>query len=408
MLILASSSLAACSDDEPTPERSPFQAQDEIFTLGILSDITGPASTSLVVIDAALKDLIDYYNDNDLIPGVYLEVITYDTQYSPSNAIPGYEWLKMKGADLIISWLPQVTVTIYPQATDDGMVVFSSTAEPETIVPPTTTFALNVPTSSFAFTLMKWIAENDWDHQSNGPAKIGMTGWQTTYSYELLDGIEAYCTAHPDQFQLVGGSLTALGTMDWGPEVNILKDCDYVFPPATGVSTTTFMKEYLNADGKGKFLGTDAQSSFIGLMLDTFGDWKPFDGMLICQPHRWYNETGDVTDLMNELLDKYHSEKEAAKYRRMGQSYTGSFHSLHAMLQIIRETADRVGPEHVSSATIHDTAISFTMDFDNGQKIEYTEDKRFAWKSFGIYRASAADESMVRIDPRWEPIRFDP
>jgi len=47
----------------------------------------------------ALEDLVAYYNDSDLIPGVRLEVVVYDGQWDPARDIPGYEWLRGRGAD---------------------------------------------------------------------------------------------------------------------------------------------------------------------------------------------------------------------------------------------------------------------------------------------------------------------
>ncbi|NQT73005.1 MAG: ABC transporter substrate-binding protein [Chloroflexi bacterium] len=64
------------------------------ITIGNLSDLTGVSSNAMGVVNIALEDTVEYYNERNLIPGVELEVITYDGQYNPSNDIPGYEWLK--------------------------------------------------------------------------------------------------------------------------------------------------------------------------------------------------------------------------------------------------------------------------------------------------------------------------
>ncbi len=127
ILLLAMSLLSACDGgdgdevtEQPTsqptsgPVTSPEPGEKVIITIGNHSDLTGPTSNAMDSINAALDDLIEYFNDENLIPGVELKVVTYDGQMDPARDIPGYEWLREKGADLIFAVLPPTVVILRP------------------------------------------------------------------------------------------------------------------------------------------------------------------------------------------------------------------------------------------------------------------------------------------------------
>ncbi len=99
LLLILMPLLIACSGDEqekPAPSAEPTiePAEDIILTIGVITDETGPAASAYIDMDMALADMVKHYNEEDIIPGIELKVITYDGQYDSSKDIPGYEWLK--------------------------------------------------------------------------------------------------------------------------------------------------------------------------------------------------------------------------------------------------------------------------------------------------------------------------
>jgi ABC-type branched-subunit amino acid transport system substrate-binding protein len=125
--------LTACSDDEqeiPTlsTELTMEPMEDVKITIGVISDKTGPAANAYIDIDMALADVVEYYNKENLIPGVKLEVITYDGQFDPSRDIPGYKWLKERGADLIFSSIESTPIVLKPFVDKDKIVMFTGSA----------------------------------------------------------------------------------------------------------------------------------------------------------------------------------------------------------------------------------------------------------------------------------------
>ncbi len=193
VLVLALILLPACGDDGNTPTAEtaarstpteidePVDDQAELvtITIGNLTDLTGVSANAMSVIDMALEDLVRYYNQENLIPGVELKVVNYDGQTDPSRDIPGYEWLRQKGADLIHSPVTATASILKPFLEEDNLLLFSESASGEALIPPGYVFAPTAASEDLAYTLLRWVAENDWDYKSNGPAKIGAADWPT-------------------------------------------------------------------------------------------------------------------------------------------------------------------------------------------------------------------------------------
>jgi len=397
--------LTACGDggeEEAAPLARPSAIVEEpavipeepvVITIGNLTDITGPGAGAVGMVDMALDDLVAYYNENNLIPGVELEVIKYDEQMDPAKDIPGYEWLREKGADLIFSPVPGVPSNLKPRADKDEVVLFAVAANKEGILPPGYVFNLGVDPQLEAYTLLNWIAENDWDYQTKGPAKIGGAAWSEPYSDTFIGSMEEYCSAHPDQFEWEGGFLTSISFV-WGPEVEALKDCDYVYP---GVVMTSFVKQYREPGyTEAKFVGSDPAAAF----LDTV-EWDEIDGMILVKYPRWWNEEGEIINLANKLVRENHPS-DAEDIISSGNGYL-AVNQVHAMLSIIADAAEAVSPQNLDSQAIYDAATSFVLTSDGVQRVSFDEEKRNATDAYGMYEARAAEEDLFRLGDEWLP-----
>ncbi len=365
-----------------------------VITIGNLSDLTGLTSNAQEVINTALADVVDYWNRNGLIPGVKLQVLTYDGQYDMSKTIPSYEWLRGRGADFIFTGVPGVPVTLKTRVDQDHMVLFAATTNLEDLSPPGYLFSLGTIPQYEAFTLLRWIAENDWDYHTKGPAKLGVGAWNDGYSGAFTDALREYASAHPDQFVWGGGGLTNF-TITWGSEVDATKNCDYVFPCAIMMN---FVREYRTAGGKATFIGGDPHTAFLGLIRDA-GLFDEIDGMLFVRASRWWNERGTLIDLTREVLYARHPEK-AESIMRSGSGYL-AFGNLHIMLDSVRRTVAEVGPESFDSEALYRTLQSYSITVDGIEMASYGPEKRFATNYYGIYRADGAAQDLFRADPEW-------
>ncbi|MBM3131440.1 MAG: ABC transporter substrate-binding protein [Chloroflexi bacterium] len=290
-------SLAACGGDDEektsTPTISPAAngspttpaepKEKRVITIGVISDITGPSAKAHSLMNMALDDTTRYFNENVLGPGVELKTLYYDGQNDPSKDIPGYQWLKERGADVLFTAQPVTAVTLRPMVERDRMVMFVATGDERIILPPGYVFGLASLPQYEGYALMRWIAENDWDYKSKGPAKVGGASWDDAYGGAIFSAMEEYAKAHPEQFQWVGGYLTPMGTFTWATQVDALKSADYVFPCTI---PGNFVREYKQASGKAKFIGAGIHTAFLGMIYDG-RLWDEIDGMPILMSNEW-------------------------------------------------------------------------------------------------------------------------
>lgn len=400
-LILVSVTLVACNGDEEPSNSSTPSPEEVTFTIGNLTDQTGVAASAVSIIDTTLDDMVDYYNEENLIPGVKLEVVSHDTQYDAALAKTGYERLKAKGADII--WTP-VTATIpvlKPVADQDEFPVFAASANLDMLTPPGYVFSLGTIPQYDALTLLKWIAENDWDYEANGPARIGGAGWKDDYSPLFFDGMKEYARAHPDQFEWTGGYLTDFGFI-WTSAIEGLKDCDYVYPP---VPMHVFVADYRAAGYDAKFLATDPHAGFLD-MIDKGDFWDEIDGTLFIRASRWWTEEGVIIDLTKELLQENHSSK-AEEIMRSGVGYL-STSCLYQLLHIIKNAAENAGPANLDSQAVFEAAITYTEDIDGVDRYSFDESKRCSTNYYIVYEADAERQNLYRADSEWLPMVTEP
>ena len=329
-------------------------------------------------------------------------MITYDTSFSPSRDLPGYESLKDQGADLIFTTISSVTTTLKPLLEIDKMVLFSVAPTEEALVPPGYIFCPgNALGKNVSYTLLKWIAENDPDFPEDRPAKIGGAAWYDSYSNEFLSGVEEYAKTHPDQYEWSGGYLTDLKFV-WDTEVEALKDCDYLMPP---IASSGFVKTYHSAGYATKYIGTDAHIVFFE-SIDDPDIWEALDGMLFCRPRGWWNEDDELVNLAKSLLSKNHPD-ETENMFSSGSGYL-MIYPWDIMFSLIAETVEAVGSENLSSQAIYEAAKSFSLTTDDIELHSFDETKRASLNFLSMYELDANQRDLVRVEEDWIPIVWEP
>ena len=222
------------------------------------------------------------------------------------------------------------------------------------------------------------------------------------YSTSFFDAMEAYAEAHPDQFEWMGEHLTPFGTFTWGPEVEALKECDYVFPP---VIMTSFVKEYRTAGYTGKMMPGGVQSAFMKA-IDDADLWDELDGSLFMQTAKWWGDTGELIDLTEELLYKNHPS-DAEEIKRAGSGYV-ALQSWYPYFDMISKTVERVGAENFSSQELYETAINYSLMVDGVEHVSFSDTKRSGPNYFRMYKIDGTKKAVVIGDTEWVPALREP
>lgn len=375
--------------------------------MGMLTDMTGPASSFLVYGDKVYYDLADYINRNDPIPGVRIDIVAYDTQYNPSRDMQGYEWLREQGAKVIFSGIPTVGDTLKTVAARDQMVLLSSAPSTYQLIPPGWVFGQTPPVGWVMKGFLKWISETDWDYQAEGrKPRIGAVGWEEPYQKDVTAAIKEYVDEHPDEFEFVGGPMAPMGTMTWYGEVEKLKNADYIYLPSTGTGIPTFVNEYRGKGYKAKFLGLDAMSAFTELIIDSCG-WDYLDGSLTAHTALYWTDQYPTVDKAKELLQTYRpGDKD--RIIDMGLGYLSIYFCAMLQFEILRAAVAEVGAENFDSQAYYDAALDFNWSTEGlpARGYGFTETVRYARKDFRVYEWSAEARSLVGVTdwiPDWEP-----
>ncbi len=367
------------------------------ITIGEITDLTGPASPAIIPLHWALADMVSHYNEKGLIPGVKFKVVSWDNKYDPSRDIPGYEWVRERGAKLIICVIPQTAVILKTSADRDEFAIAALSTNQEMLDPPGWVFAFSNSHYSLMKTFLKWVYEEDWDYTAEGRVpKFGMTGWSEPATLQHDIALREYALDHPDQIEYVGGFIAPFGQIGWGGEVEKLKDCDYV--EAMGFPMGPFMKEFQMRGYSARFFDIGTASSYRGFLVDQLG-YEALDGTLAPNMSLMWNEETAIVDLAKELLYRYHpGDADEAIYA--GLAYVGGMHQLVAIFHLIEQAIAEVGAENFNSQAFYDVAVEYKTGgpmWEGYPEWGFSETKRYLADHVAIYKFDAEVEDLVWV-----------
>lgn len=383
--------LSGCKDVESS----------KTVTVGYTSWWSMAESSQFDIVAQAFQDIIDYYNENDLIPGVHLNLLIYRGFTYPNNSAFYYDWLKDEGADIIFTPSYDQAQLMKPLVNEDMIPLFTLQAfNISDLNTPGYTFYINNPPELEAYTLLKWLADNDNQFPSTTPAKIGGIYCEGTYMEAFFKGMEEYASAHGNEYNWIG-TFHSNSTNDWDYHIEALESCDYIIPPKGRM--TDFIETYRDSGYNGKFVGLNRHQYSIS---DT-NDLISCDDMLIIRPTRWWNETSEEVNLAEYLLHKNQLEVDANLPMWYYNPYLDIV-EIEVMIEVISDAASRMGEGGSNSESIYEAAQSFVLTIDGIDRYSFGENKRAGANYYGIYQISAEEQNLVRIDPTWYPVVRQP
>jgi len=372
-----------------------------VITIGEITDLTGPGSPAVIPLYYCLQDVVRYYNEEDLIPGVELDIVTWDNRYDPAREVPGYDWVREKGAELVVVVIPQSGVLLKPFADKDKIPIASLSTHKETFEPPGWVFNMSNSSDMHVKTLMKWISEEHWTGE--GPAKIGMAGWSEPMILAMEEAMEEYCQEHPDEFEYAGTYKAPFGTPTWGHEVGALKDCDYI--SAVGFPMGSFIEEFQRRGYSATFIDASAgAASYRGFFVDMLG-YEALDGTLTSNSYAFWSDDTPIVSLAKELLDRYRPGQ-AEEIIYAGLAYVGGIGNLAATFQILQNAIEKVGAENFDGQAYYDAAVKYRIGgplFEGYPEWGFSEPKRYLVDHLLIQEFSAEDEDIVSLSD-WLPL----
>ena len=382
-----------CGEDE--------EKEKVTITIGHLTDITGPAGSALKPITNSLIDQVRDFNEQEVIPGVEIKVVVYDTKYDPSRFVPGYDWVRDRGATVISTEMGEVGEAVKAFAGRDKLPVYGYTALESIIEPPGWVFCANSVQTWQVRAILEYAGEQ-WDALNMGrPAKIGLVSWVSPTFYEYETGMD-YCTEHPETFDYVGAYATPVGGLTWSGEVAKLKDCDYVMIAAIGgLMPATFAKEFRDKEEvHATFLGTDAVAAFKSLLIDKVG-WEDMDGTITVHGWTWWTYDSPVVDYVIDILEKYRPD-EVEETIASGIGGIGGGVQVYLYLEVLREAIEAVGAENFDGQAFYDAAESFSTQWEGFKEVGWSATRRYASDWVNLWEWDKDVEDLVFI--KWAEV----
>jgi hypothetical protein len=371
------------------------------ITIGEMTDLTGPASPALIPLHYAVQDLVRYYNEEGLIPGVKLKLVTYDTQWNPARDIPGYDWLRSQGAKLIITVPSTTALTLKPFLERDKIVVASLTTYPAVYEPPGWAFCFSASSYTETETFLKWVSEHNWDYDQGIP-KLGMIGAADPTMVDVDKAIKKYVQDHPGQFDYVGGYMPPIGTTLFSGEVESLKKCDYIL--TQGTESADFINQFLSKGYHTTFINVGDAASWVGMWADKCG-WQALNGLLTACSSLSWDQSTPLVNLAKELLLKFHPGQ-ANSIIYSGSDYAGGCQETVSILDILGAAVEQVGAANLDAQSFYDAATEYKTGgstWEGYPEWSFSETKRYLVDDVVIYQFSAEAKEIVKISD-WVPL----
>lgn len=371
--------------------------------IGNLTDLTGVAAPALVPIVSALEDIVRDINEQEPIPGVKLQVINYDTGFNPARFLTGYDYLKSKGAKIIISIFNDASEILKPYAAEDKIAILGMATSVPMVEPAGWVFGFSAPTRWSIKSMLQWVSD-EWKADGKaGKPTLATVGWNDSWGQDNAQGAEEFCQDNPTLFDYKGSFLSPVGyTGPWSGDIAKTKNVDYINVTANGaLMPATFWKEYRDAGGTGTNIDTEAQSAYVGFITDYCG-WNYLDGKLNVQAWGWWNLEWPEIKYIKDLLYKYHSEEDAAELTKAGMGYLGGGAMQRFALDVVLAAIEDAGAEDFDGQAFYDTAITYMEDWAGSQR-GFTATRRYAVDDVCVLRWTAATKDLNLISDIWVP-----
>jgi len=397
LLVIASLAGAGCSNEE-----------EGTVYYSLFIPRSGYYSTGYDIVVTTTEAMLEYINTEDPIEGVTLKLLTYDSESTSEQAIPGYQWLEQQGAKFIAVTDTEVVPTLKSTVDTDKFPVFMCSGTKIATQEPGYVFPIPMIFYDQVQPLMKYIMD-EWDYTANpsGP-KIGLFGWNLEYGTDRRDAIEDYIENNPGKFADDEAviRLVSTDTTNFVNEVEALKDCDYIFAGATATGMASFMG-LMRSSGYNDpvfcFLGSD--TGFMSIYAATEDGRNNIDGTLWASDAGYYKvDDNEIAALSRYLIDDYFP----AGVVGITPGMTTLVASLLVPIDILRTAASLVDdPEDITGELINYVATTMTFDYEDFPMADYSDDNRALLTSVMIYQYSAADNDWSSVSewitaPRYE------
>ncbi len=356
--------------------------------------MTGPAAASLQIQTAAIEDYFRYFNEQEAIPGVSIELSWGDDMLQMPLLYSHYERFVERGMPLIFMEEATGLVGLEDRfEKDEVVIVMPGSGYQEANYPPGWRYGTTPTLAEQAAAVLEYFIGN-WQEERS--PRLALIGIESPWGYEPRYAI-GY--AQSLGFEVLPPETVPFVTLDATVQLLRLKDsgADLIYIQGLPMASGPALKdaERLGLLGQIQFAGH--QSSMGERVIQMTG--AASEGYLMPRPFPWFDETEiPGIELMLDTQMKYHG-----KVAREGECFF-AWASARVVCEAIKRTIENVGYENLDGAAIKEGMDSI-KDFDvyGLATVTYTPDDHRGVTKVAIYQVK--EGKIVRVtDWREAPV----
>jgi len=381
--------LVACGEDE---------AEGPEIVYGYLWDLTGRAALGVTDKYKGLIDYLRMVEEEDLLPGVKIKAINYDTKSDYGRVVPGYLWLRGKGA-VMMSASPPDSELLRDRFEADQISFLGGTSM-ISLLDCEWYASVCGPMESQIEILMQWIMDT-WEGTEK--PKIGAIGLRGVPYYEgQLDIVEAWVERYADEFDWLGAQMPPTTAMSFAAEVDKLTDSDFIFTFSSGPPLAAFTREARDRGYQNGFIGAnDSYKGFWSLVKASVAP-EYLDGIIVADYLPWWDDDVPFISKLKEYTLKYRPDEAEAAFSSTGR--INGWAEGMILVDAVRRAVEEVGIENLDGVALKDALFATDMDIEGcGNAWTLTEDINCYAQTARLFEYEAAEDKWVAISGWYRP-----
>jgi ABC-type branched-subunit amino acid transport system substrate-binding protein len=343
------------------------EKETNTILLGWLADQTGTSATAFKEVSKGIDDYLTEMEATNPIPGIKIDMTTYDTRLEYARFSQGYQWLVGQGMDVLLGYQPETPNSTLDYQAEDKIPQYNFSAYPKD-QDADWLYGYTYSYQYEARAAMDYLVNVWWPAQGKtGAIKVAhVSNPEYGSKDEYQKGLDWVVAQNPGKVNLTfvggGGSQTA-----WASEVASIMNTDALFISAVGTSCATFLKEAYAKGYKGEIVASTISVLGIWPMITSVVDKSKMDGMLIPHFYPLFSDDIEYSTYLSEMIQKYRgSEAESLK---KGTTWMSGWVMAQILTETVRLAANTVGAKNVNGSAINDAFKALDITIGNMPEI---------------------------------------
>ena len=372
------------------------------ITAGVILDITGPGGMCGQPNYLGIHDTFQHANDHNLIPGITLKTVVYDTQYNAAKTAPAFHFCRSKGAKVLFAIYLHDVEALKPLAEEDEIPVFAYNSSVLSTQLPSWVFSQTPLVEDISGASIQWLLSN-WDYKKEGgPPNVATIGWDNALGNTYTKTVEKIANSDSMKQRLnwKGKIVVPPRTVDYLQPVRQLNEweTDWLAVGCIPAATIPLMKLRKANNGRFRMLWGDWGQVMWGFVKARAGD--AILGHCWITTFGWWNQPDKGIQKARAILKKYRKKEEIQRLKLLeGMDYLIGIGMGDAVVEAIKTAAAQVGPNRVNGKAIYEQLQKLRIDTQGiVSPMTFTKTKRTGSDLVRVYEMDSKGDPVVVRD----------